>query len=219
MISYVITIMDNPKSVEVAKRCIASTTDVTINHFKAITPKDDLEKILKDNNIKNLDNFKSDTRYSRYDRCLSAFLSHLHCWKKCIENNETTLIFEHDAVMFGNLPNNLNFNKVITLAKPSYGSYNHPTMFGLNPLTQKRYFGGAHGYMIKPAGARELLEKSKTDAGPTDVFLNLDNFPWLQEYYPWIIEVKDTFTTIQNNRGCRAKDLSHMKEPRAYEII
>ena len=59
--------------------------------------------------------------------------------------------------------------------------------------------------MIKPAGARELLEKSKTDAGPTDVFLNLDNFPWLQEYYPWVCMAADSFSTIQNKTGCLAK--------------
>jgi len=39
----------------------------------------------------------------------------------------------------------------------------------------------------------------------TDIFLNLDWFPWLQEYYPWPVEARDNFTTIQNQTGCLAK--------------
>ena len=40
---------------------------------------------------------------------------------------------------------------------------------------------------------------------PTDVYLNTQFFPWLQEYYPWIAEAKDHFTTIQKEKGCLAK--------------
>ena len=94
-----------------------------------------------------------------------------------------------------------------------------PNFLGSGPLVQKRYFGGAHGYIVSPSGAKELLKKAETNAGPTDTFLNLDNFPFLQEHNPWLVEARDTFTTIQNERGCRAKDLSHMVEPNKYEII
>ena len=80
-----------------------------------------------------------------------------------------------------------------------------PLQFGVNPLTHKQYFGGAHGYMMSPGGATELIEMAKIAPGPTDTFLNLDNFPFLQEYYPWLVEAKDSFTTIQNENGCKAK--------------
>ena len=56
---------------------------------------------------------------------------------------------------------------------------------------------------------------AKISPGPTDTFLNLDNFPWLQEYYPWIVEAKDNFTTIQNENGCQAKHNYN----ETYEII
>ena len=209
MSAYVITIMDNPQSIQAAARCIASgqlqPNKVHIKHHHAFTPKDNLTDLLERNGIKNLENFKNDQRYSRLDRCIAAFLSHLYCWKQCIIDNEFTLIFEHDAIMIGNLPEKLWFDKIITLAKPSYGKFNIPTKLGVGPMVQAQYTKGAHGYMISPEGAKELLEKAKTDAGPTDTFLNLNNFPFLQEYYPWIIEARDTFTTIQNQQGCAAK--------------
>jgi hypothetical protein len=47
------------------------------------------------------------------------------------------------------------------------------------------------------------------------VYLNLDTFPWLQEWYPFVAEARDTFTTIQVEEGCLAKH--NWKE--GYEII
>ena len=76
---------------------------------------------------------------------------------------------------------------------------------GVGPLTTKKYFPGAHAYMVSPTGARQLVDKSKTHAKPTDIFLNLGNFPWLQEYYPFVAKADDSFTTIQNKNGCTAK--------------
>ena len=36
---------------------------------------------------------------------------------------------------------------------------------------------------------------------------NKNNFPWLQEYYPWVAEANDNFSTIQKTEGCLAKHL------------
>ena len=46
-------------------------------------------------------------------------------------------------------------------------------------------------------------------------FINLNNFDWLQEYYPWACFAADTFTTIQKDDGCQAKH--NYKE--GYDII
>jgi hypothetical protein len=43
----------------------------------------------------------------------------------------------------------------------------------------------------------------------------MDIFPWLEEYYPWPVEVKDSFTTIQKTEGCLAKHGYN----ETYEII
>ena len=203
MSAYVITISDNPKSQQVASRCIESGKKVglTISKFAGFTPKDDLSAVLTMEGI-NTSGFHSE--YSNYANVVAAFLGHYHLWKLSVAMNEIIFIFEHDAVITGDLPS-MTFDKVVNMGKPSYGNYNTPTTLGIQPLVHKPYFGGAHAYMVAPEGAKLLIEKAKTDAGPTDVFLNVHNFPWLQEYYPWIAEAQDSFTTIQKEKGCLAK--------------
>tara|TARA_B100001063_G_C16762804_1_gene556900 strand:- start:1338 stop:1979 length:642 start_codon:yes stop_codon:yes gene_type:complete len=203
MSAYVITIHDNPKSHQVADRCIESgkKLGIEIVKFFGFTPKDDLTAILTNEGI-NTSGFHSD--FSNYSSVVAAFLGHYHLWKMSVTTNEIVFIFEHDAILTGDLPN-MSFDKVVNMGKPSYGNYNTPKTLGVQPLVHKPYFGGAHAYMVAPEGAKLLIEKAKTDAGPTDVFLNVHNFPWLQEYYPWIAEAKDHFTTIQKEKGCLAK--------------
>ena len=74
--AYVITIMDNDKSVEVAKRCVGSAQlrGTEVEMFPAITPKDDPVKLLTD---KGIDPKAFDEVYSRNLNCIAAFLSHI----------------------------------------------------------------------------------------------------------------------------------------------
>lgn len=202
MKSFVITIMDNPDSVRAAEKCIASMPEYDVQMFPAITPKNNPIAIAQQRGIPT-DKFKE--VYSRFENCLSAFLSHNTLWEMCVKDREEYQIFEHDAMAVTPIPKLINHNGCISLGKPSYGKFNQPFILGVNKLTSKKYFPGAHAYRIKPRAAMTILESAKLYAGPTDVFLNLDLFPWLQEYYPWPVEARDTFTTIQNERGCGAK--------------
>lgn len=202
MKSFVITIKDLPKSVEYAQRCIDSMPDYNVQMFDAITPKDDPISMAEERGIP-VERFKE--VYSNFENCISAFLSHYSLWEKCIEDNTEYQIFEHDAVRVGNLPRFIDYIGCISLGAPSYGNYKTPSMLGVNKLTSKKYFPGAHAYRLKPQGAKALTTVAKDIASPTDVFLNLDTFPWLEEYYPWPVVAKDNFTTIQNTNGCHAK--------------
>lgn len=213
MKAYVITIMDNEKSVAAADRCIQSAEKfgVQVEKYKAYTPADSPIAISSKKEIP-IERFEE--KYSRFDNCLAAFLSHHSLWEKCLEDREPFLILEHDAVFVNQLPT-LFKNPIVSVGKPSYGKYNIPQTLGEGPLISKRYFPGAHAYYIEPAGALALISKAKIDPGPTDLFINLDHFPYLQEYYPWPVEAHDKFTTIQNEVGCQAKH-NYGKD---YEII
>jgi GR25 family glycosyltransferase involved in LPS biosynthesis len=215
MKSYVITILDNDKSVASAKRCIESGAKfgIEIEMWPAITPANtDVIEMAKLQGI-NPDGFRE--VYSRHENCIAAFLSHFSLWGKCYVTNEELQIFEHDAVITNPIPPFIKHNGCINLGKPSYGKYNTPSLLASNSLTSKRYFPGAHAYRVSPRGAKQLLAQAKIKARPTDVFLHLDTFPWLEEYYPWPVEAQDSFTTIQNVEGCRAKHNYGSK----YEII
>ena len=204
MKNYVITIMDNPRSVNVAERCIKSgaKNGLDIEHFSAVTPHNtDIYKMLKNEGI-SIDGFKE--QYSRLNNCIAAFLSHYSIWKLAVENGTPVTIFEHDAVVVDKIPD-VAFSQCINFGKPSYGKFRIPAKLGVGPLTSKLYFPGAHAYRVNPKGAEQLIYEAKRNAKPTDVFLNIHTFPGLQEYYPWPAEARDNFTTIQNERGCLAK--------------
>ena len=215
MKNYVITIKDIPQSVEYAQRCIqsASDFDMKVEQFDAVTPRNtDVHKVLKDEGISRVG---FEERYSRLDNCIAAFLSHYSLWKRCIELGHQITIFEHDAVIVDKIPDFINFKGCINLGKPSYGTFKTPKTLGVNSLVSKQYFGGAHAYRITPSAAKHLVGRAKINAAPTDVYLHNQNFSWLEEYYPWPVDVKDTFTTIQREEGCLAKHNYGDK----YEIV
>ena len=205
MKAVVITILDNEKSQEAADRCIKSAANfgIDVDKLEAITPKDNPVSIANQLEIP-LGGFKE--AYSRFENCLSAFLSHRSAWKLCYESNKPLIIFEHDALVVDQIPVNVPFESLMSLGKPSYGNFETGRLLGVNLLFSKPYLPGAHAYMLKPHAAEKLLRSSMTGrARPTDIFLNNTYFPWIQEYYPWPVEARDTFTTIQNEEGCIAK--------------
>jgi GR25 family glycosyltransferase involved in LPS biosynthesis len=196
--------MDNPDSVKAADRCIKSAAKygVQVEKFSAITPKDNPLELAEKKNIP-VKGFEE--KYSRFENCISAFLSHFYLWEKCLKSNTQQMILEHDAYFVDSVNMFMNFDKAINIGKPSYGKAQTPMKLGVNPLTSKQYFPGAHAYIIKPAGASAFIQRAFIDAGPTDIFIHKGRFPWLEEYYPWPVEARDTFTTIQKTEGCLAK--------------
>jgi len=204
MKSFVITIMDNPQSVKVAERCIKSAKKVghVVEKYHAVTPRSEGFMDMVEDAELNIDQFSS--KWSRPENALACFLSHMSLWKYSILNKCEVMILEHDAVFTNSVPY-IPFDKCVTIGKPSYGKFNTPQSWGVQPLVQKRYFGGAHAYIINPTGAKKLLDKVPDHSCPTDVYLHADNFPWLQEFYPWPVSVDDSFSTIQEEAGCIAK--------------
>lgn len=202
---FVIAIEQNDKSVEAAARCVASGErhGMEIEYYSAFTP-DDYKPYLKENKVDT--RLFDDSPWSREDNAKAAFCSHFSIWQYSAEMNEEVTIFEHDAVIVAPIPQ-ITYNGCISFGKPSYGRYNTPTSLGTNPLVSKRYFPGAHAYRVKPKAAKLLVDRARLEARPTDVFLNLDTFPFLEEYYPWPVEVNETFSTIQKPKGCFAKHM------------
>lgn len=205
MKNYVITIMDNDRSCQAAERCIQSGKKfgIIVENFSAVTPSNNLEQVMESNGI--LPYGFQDNKFSRIEPMMAAFMSHFSLWKLAVETKQEITIFEHDAIILDPIPPVMMYHGCINLGKPSYGRWNDPLTLGVNPLTSKQYFPGAHAYRVNPRGAKLLIEQAKIMAGPTDVFLNVDVFPWLEEYYPWPVVANDSFTTIQNVRGCQAK--------------
>ena len=202
--NFVITITDNEQSMKSADRCVASGRKygVDVGKWNAITPRTNIFQDMVEEANLNIEAFS--TGYSRPENALACFLSHRQLWQYSVENKCEVLILEHDAV-FVDRVGSISFDRCVTIGKPSYGKFNIPESLGTQHLVHKRYFGGAHAYIVNPLGAEMLLDKVATHSEPTDVYLNRDNFPFLQEHYPWKVEVNDSFTTIQQERGVYAK--------------
>lgn len=206
MKSFVITIEDLPESIECANRCIKSGKKYGLNieHFYGVTPR----SVPSPSDIAEVEEIPLvgfQEKYSRFENCLSAFLSHYSLWKLCAEGRDDYLIFEHDAVVMDYINENVSFKGVLSYGHPSYGNFNTPPKLGVNTLVSKQYLPGAHAYRVKPKTAKILVQEAKRRAGPTDLFLSNGNFDFVEEMYPWPVKADDTFTTIQNSFGCTAK--------------
>lgn len=205
MKAFVIAIEGHAKSQAAANKCIKSGTrnGLVIEKWKATTPADNIV-IYAQERFWPLGNWVE--KYSRSNNCLAAFISHYRLWNECILRNETIAIFEHDAIITSPIHEPTGYGPICTnIGAPSYGKYDTPNILGINPLTSKRYFPGAHGYIVNPTAAQILVDGVRGYGRPTDLYLNLDVFPWLTEVYPWPVEARDTFTTIQTFAGCQAK--------------
>lgn len=205
MKNFVITLRENDKSVKSAETCVKSAAKfgMEVEFYEAFTPKEAPEFITK---YGINDTLFNDDIYSREDNARAAFCSHFSLWQFAAENNEDVTIFEHDAVVIDNIPEPP-FHGCVSFGRPSYGKFFNPPQFGLQPLVSKQYFPGAHAYRVNSKGAKRFIEEAKLQARPTDLFLNKQAFPWLQEFWPWPVEVRETYSTIQKHEGCLAKHM------------
>ena len=215
MKTFVITLKNIEESVQVSQRCIRSAKRFGIDAkvFDAVRAKD-AQKVREDAGIP-LQGFRG--KWSRLNNVVACFMSHHTLWSRCAKDNENYFILEHDAVIVNEIPT-CDFKGVLSLGKPSYGKYLNPATLGVNPLCSKPYFPGAHGYILKPSAAKVLIEAAKTVACPADVFFHNDRFPFLEEYYPWPVEARDSFSTVQNENGIQAKH-KYQEAPELYRLL
>lgn len=218
MKAYVVTLLNIEKSVNVANRCVQSGKKygIEVELFPAVYKDVAFEEMQQEQ----LQLAKFDQSYSCIEAVVGNFVAQYRIWKKVSKANEPAIVLEHDAVFISPIPTLVGLGDIINLGKPSYGKFNTPAnnIPGVYPMFSKDggYIPGAHGYYITPAGANGLVTKAKQlGVSPCDIFLNNKNFPEIKECYPWPIEAHDSFTTIQTEKGCKAKH-NYNKE---YQIL
>ena len=215
MRAFVITIRENSKSVEAAENCKKSGKRFGIeieNHWANSPQNIDIHEWFRERSIP--DRYFHE-EYSRLENCMAAFSSHYGLWQRCVRENTPFLIFEHDAHIVDNIPK-ITRGHIVNFGKPSYGNYKIPNFVGESEMFSKSYLPGAHAYKITPVAASEMIVRANTEAGPTDLYIHKERFPrMMTEVYPWPVEVRETFTTIQRKMGCYAK---HQYDEQ-YEVI
>ena len=221
---------DSLRLAKVCKESILTTNSVLdVKHFEAVQPPQ-----LYNHNTEIFDEFvpwrypEKDTAshldfstglflkaYPTTDikRVMACSLSHMKLWKKCVDENETIVVLEHDAFF------TRTFNPEELVSDPAWG------VVGLNdPRGNTRKgqlfhsiasakegiqvvpdidtteepplpmgIAGNSAYIIRPYAARELLKTTKTlGLWPNDAVMCKQLFPWLRVVYPY-------YSTTQRN--------------------
>jgi GR25 family glycosyltransferase involved in LPS biosynthesis len=199
MKAYIITLTDLPMSVAAAERCIKSS-NIDIKKFNAINP-NDAERIMREEAIiwnypwkgEEYD-IKAGLRKTAYNTAdplkrVACFLSHYMLWKKAIEVDAPIMILEHDAIFVKPFDDTA-FMKaecdIISINDPR-GATRKAQEFHeklqSNPKTVQRIptiddlmvpqgLPGNSAYIIKPSGAKKMLQAVKDfGAWPNDALM------------------------------------------------
>ena len=151
-----------------------------------------------------LTHYKTENHSNR----VACMISHMRCWQKAIELNQTIVVLEHDALFTDTLcPEDLTSEwkgGIIGLNDPR-GATRRSQEFhrkvssyvGLQPVPSvddwdvPQGLAGNSAYMISPKAAKKLLNKVKEiGMWPNDALMCKQLFPWLEVVYPY-------YTTIQ----------------------
>jgi hypothetical protein len=205
MKAYVVTLMDLPDSVQVSNRCIESAKafGLTVERRLGVWRDVALDELRKSG----LKLGTWDQSWSNTAAVVGNFVAQYRIWVEIVESKLPGLILEHDAVVVATLPDLTNAGDIVTLGKPSFGRLKPQTVPGFYPLfSTGDKIPGAHGYFLTPCGAADLVAAARKEgAMPVDKFICPQRFPDIREYWPWPIEARDSFTTIQREKGCRSK--------------
>lgn len=177
MKAFVIRKPEDEFSENLADQCIKAAQQFDINPVKVNGIYNDHDRLLAEKQIQPYQKMKEFKKNSPGIK--GCFLSHYLLWETCIALNEPIIIFEHDALMIRPLPTNVLdlFSHIMLLDHAAYfenyqevidnncdlkistfekleGKFTYKDM-------NKSHFKGSHAHMIKPLGAKTLIESSK----------------------------------------------------------
>jgi hypothetical protein len=124
--------------------------------------------------------------------------SHYKLWNKCETTNTPMVIMEHDAVVNGPWPVDLEINKQLVKLYSDTGCKVSPT-FG-------RWSRGSHAYTVTPAQANRLIQHAR-DNGAQAVDKHLGDL-----VLPWIFLNQDLITLNPNRGPSITSPLKKLKE-------
>ena len=243
MKAFIITMKDNPDSVKLSQRCIQSIeetkTPLDVHVSNAVVPEtlpDTLHSYFRNSNIANIyytypktpeenrHDLRSGLQLSAYptadlDKRVSCLMSHYVLWQYAIQNDETIMILEHDAIFYvRNKPfdPNIEFNGSILGLNDPRGATRRANVFQnkinttlvpldkiLNPAPKDvpwvddnklvpQGLAGNSAYIIKPKGARTLCQLiAEHGLWPNDAIMCKQLMPGqLKTLYPYVTYVK-----------------------------
>ena len=173
---YIIRLEENEHSCQMAKECKeqAAKFGIEAEYFKAING----HEADKHYNLTNVPRPRKAIKKGRLG-VLGCFFSHYYLWKQCSEQTEPFCILEHDGYFLKPVtkelldsfddvlkldsrdPYSSNYNQMLEFEKDlpvTVEKYINPAPKAIHKIGTGNYFKGAYSYILKPPGARKLLE-------------------------------------------------------------
>lgn len=173
---FIIRLEENDHSCQMAAECKkqASKFGIEAEYFKAINGLDVEQHYIETQVPRPKKKFKKGK-----PGVLGCFFSHYYLWKMCAEQTEPYCILEHDGYFIKPLTKKIidSFDDVLKLDNndPYSSKYNktiedemnydvqikkyiNPAPKALHKIGTGNYFKGAYSYVIKPSGAKKLLD-------------------------------------------------------------
>lgn len=139
---------------------------------------------------------------------IGCFLSHKKAWQACVDNNQTTLVFEDDFVL---LPH---FEKTLQLLLSEFHDWSLIRVQALAPTQDRvvKQIGdisivkndedplGATAYLVKPETAKVLIKHAKDIYEPLDHFLEHEKKHGLEilAVKPYPVDISRVQSTISD---------------------
>jgi GR25 family glycosyltransferase involved in LPS biosynthesis len=144
-------------------------------------------------------------------KVFSCLVSHARLWLRCVQQNESIMILEHDAkfirkfdpdfeweggVLGLNDPRGATFNPHgyhLHVSSNGHGVHKAPYV---TDISRPQGLAGNSAYIIKPFAATELLEKLKETGGwPNDALMCNQHFDWIKVLYPYATGLQNVRST------------------------
>jgi len=203
MKAFIIRLEENSHSCDMAQDCFEQAVKFNLEpiFFKAINGND------ADLHYEQTGLFKKRKFKKGRIGVLGCFFSHYYLWNKCIELDEAIIILEHDGYIIKSItddildtfedvlkldrhdPYSKTYNEVI-LKEQDYDldviKYINPTPKDPKKLGTGNYFKGAYSYILKPQGAKKLVNWVKENG----------HLPADQQIGDWVVDTKVTVPTL-----------------------
>ena len=214
MEAFVITLLNNPDSVRMAKRC-KDSANIKVKTFEAVS-RDTAPDWMDSLNLEwtwgdGYGGMKHKPYGGDHWARVGCFLSHYLLWWRCSRLDTPIMILEHDAVFVRNF-HPFEFQSICMINDPFMatprGDWWSDQMRKRGPgvWPKTRVFeddrpdglAGNSAYLIKPEAARKLINLVQVlGAWPNDALICRQLVRGLEEVYPFITHVESDISTIQ----------------------
>jgi hypothetical protein len=212
--AHIITLPNNPKSVEFSLRCQESCRKIG-QPFKVWEGFDGTSgQLIYPKHLENQDHFRflklMNDRLTITE--IATIFSHYSLWAECVKIDKPIVILEHDSIMVKPYNSHDCWNQIVYLGNFQQYKEGRWASFPTHASATKnhRFICRAHAYVVDPPSARSLVShliKFGLSA-PADMLIRADLFPIIQtDFHAFDLPGETTITGRNSDWEKDAKEI------------